>query len=423
VLTLTEESAFRDAEQVELARQQGRPLPLNGFPIVLKDNIDLAGARSTCGAKFFADRIAETDAEVVRRLREAGAIVLGKAQTTEFMFALSAHPMYPSCVNPWDPTRIAGASSSGSACAVADDQALGALGTDTGGSVRIPASFCGITALRPTHGVISNHGVFPLARSLDTVGPMARRARDVGLLFDAMVGYDPRDSRSVRYSPALAGADRTRTSLRIGLPSNFFYDDCDPQVMAAVEAAVEVFTDMGHTVVPLEVPGAADAHEAFTFLIRAEALDIHRDRLAQHPDDFGVAVRQRLELALELTGADVAALVERMHRWRQELATLFTERVDVVMSPTTQCLPPRLEDATFGRLPDVTRLTYPWSYGHLPAISVPCGFTQESLPIGLQIAGPPHADWLLIHLAQRYQHVTTWHERRPGFATPPPIAS
>lgn len=411
VLTPTPDLALADADWVDEARHRGEPLPLDGFPIVLKDNIDVAGVRSTCGAKFFADRVAERDATVVARLRAAGALVLGKAQTTEFMFSLAAHPMFPSCVNPWDRSRIAGASSSGSACAVADDQVPGALGTDTGGSVRIPAAFCGVTGLRPTFGAVSTHGVFPLARSLDVVGPIARSAREVGRLFDAMVGYDPEDSRSVRVPPA--GGQRPLRDLRIGVPSDFFYDDCDPEIAAAVEHAIATIEGQGHRLVPIALPGAHEAHAGFTQLIRAEALSQHRERLESRPEDFGPTVRERLELGRELSGADVAELVERLHRWRRDLAVLFTEQADVVLTPTTQCVPPLLEDATLGRLPDVTRLTYPWSFGHLPALSVPCGFTGAGLPVGLQIAGPRHSDRLLIALAEGYQDQTDFHTRRP----------
>jgi aspartyl-tRNA(Asn)/glutamyl-tRNA(Gln) amidotransferase subunit A len=417
VLTPTPEVALADAARVDEARRRGEPLPLDGFTVVLKDNIDVAGVRTTCGAKFFADHVAERDASVVTRLRSAGALVLGKAQTTEFMFSLTAHPMYPSCLNPWDSSRIAGASSSGSAAAVADDQARGALGTDTGGSVRIPASFCGVTGLRPTFGVISTQGVFPLARSLDVVGPMARSARDVGALFDAIVGHDPQDSRSVASRAAEEAPPARLPTLRVGLPETFFYDECDPQIAEAVERAAGVLEAMGHQLVRIDLPGAYAAHAGFTELIRAEALAQHEDRLASSPDDFGPSVRERLELGRSLSATDVVRLVEQQHRCRQDLGVLFAEHVDVVLTPTTQCVAPRVVDATLGRLPDVTRLTYPWSFGHLPAISVPCGLTSEGLPIGLQIAGPRHSDRLLIALAEGYQTVTDFHTRRPPAST------
>lgn len=413
VLTPTPEIALADADRADQARRTGTPLPLDGFTVVLKDNIDVAGVRGTCGAKFFADRIAEHDATVVRRLREAGALIVGKAQTTEFMFSLTAHPMYPSCANPWDTSRIAGASSSGSAAAVADGQARAALGTDTGGSVRIPSSFCGVTGLRPTYGVVSNHNVFPLARSMDTVGPIARSAHDVGAIFDVIAGYDPADSRSVPPSYIDATRSAERQSLRIGLPDTFFYDDCAPEIASAVEEAAQLLASLGHRLVPISLPGAYDAHEGFTQLVRAEALAEHEERLSAAPEDFGPSVRDRLELGRALSGPDVVRLVELHHRWRQDVEGVFSEQVEVILTPTTQCVAPPIVEADLGRLPDVTRLTYPWSFGHLPAISAPCGFTADGLPIGLQIAGPRYSDRLLIDIAERYQSLTDFHTKRP----------
>lgn len=413
VLTLCPELALADADRVDEARRTGRPLPLDGMPIVLKDNIDVAGVRSACGSRFRIDHVASDDAFVVRLLREAGAVILGKSQSTEFMFALAAHPDFEPCTNPWDATRIPGASSSGSGAAVADDESIGALGTDTGGSVRIPASFSGVTGLRPTHGLLSNTGVFPLARSLDTVGPMARSAIDVANLFFVLAKFDPDDTRSVPYEPRRSMATNGRSTLRIGVPRQFFFDDCHPEIEHAVRQAIETFRSLGHTIAEVDLPLARVANEGFTLLIRAEALTVHAERLATRPDDFTSDVRDRLRLGEQLTGRDVALLIEDMHAWKRQIGEVFESSFDVVMTPTVACLPPRLEDARFGKLPDVTRLTYPWSFGQVPAISVPCGFTAGDLPIGLQIAGPAHAEWRLLDLARSYQAVTAWHRRRP----------
>jgi aspartyl-tRNA(Asn)/glutamyl-tRNA(Gln) amidotransferase subunit A len=414
VVTATPELALACADDVDRARRAGEPLPLDGMPVVLKDNIDVAGVRGACGSKFFLDRVADDDAYVVRLLRDAGAIILGKSHTTEFMFALAAHPSLPACRNAWDPDRIPGASSSGSGAALADDQTVGALGTDTGGSVRIPASFSGVTGLRPTHGVIGNSGVFPLARSLDTVGPMARAAVDVADLFAVLARLDPADTRAVPYRPEQSLAANGRSTLRIGVPRQFFFDDCEPDIERCVLDAIDEFVRLGHTVVPVDLPLAQTAQEGFTLLIRAEALTVHAERLRERPDDFSVDVRDRLRLGEELTGRDVALLIEDMHAWKRELAEMFSSRADVVMTPTTQCSPPRVEEARLGRLPNVTRLTYPWSFGGVPAISVPCGFTRDRLPVGLQVAGPWHSEWRLLDLARAYQSITGWHRDRPS---------
>lgn len=410
VITPCPLQALADAARVDDARAAGRRLPLDGLPVVVKDNIDVAGVRSTCGSKFFADRIASEDATVVRLLRESGVVILGKSQSTEFMFALAVHPMYEPCCNVWDPERIPGASSSGTGCAVADDEAIAGLGSDTGGSVRIPATFSGVTGLRPTFGVISNHGVFPLARSLDTVGPIARSAVDVASLFEVLARYDDRDNRSVPFAPT-PPVDLAR--LRIGIPRQFFFDSCDQQIEARVRAAIAGFSAGGARIVDIDLPLAYAAHEGFTLLIRAEALAVHSDRLAERPLDFSVDVRKRLQLGEQLTGCDVALVIEDMQSWRRQLQQTFAEQVDVIMTPTAQCLPPKLVDAKLGNLPDVTRLTYPWSFGHVPAISVPCGFTDDQLPVGLQIVSQPHGDRLTLAVAQRYQIETDWHRARP----------
>jgi len=262
--------------------------------------------------------------------------------------------------------------------------------------------------------VIGNSGVFPLARSLDTVGPMARAAADVADLFAVLARFDPDDSRAVRYRPEQSLAANGRSTLRIGVPQQFFFEDCEPDIERRVLDGIDELARLGHAVVPVDLPLAQVAQEGFTLLIRAEALTVHADRLRERPDDFSVDVRDRLRLGEELTGRDVALLIEDMHAWKRELGEAFASSVDVVMTPTTPCSPPRLEEARLGRLPDVTRLTYPWSFGGVPAISVPCGFTGEGLPVGLQIAGPPHSEWRLLDLARAYQSITDWHRRRPA---------
>jgi aspartyl-tRNA(Asn)/glutamyl-tRNA(Gln) amidotransferase subunit A len=418
VLTTCADLAYADADRADAARSAGSPLPLDGMPLVLKDNIDVAGVRCTCGSKFFSDRYADRDATVVRLLRAAGGVVLGKSQTTEFMFALAAHPIYEPCRNVWDPDRIPGASSSGSGCAVADDQAIGGLGTDTGGSVRIPAAFSGITGLRPTFGLISSQGVFPLSRSLDAVGPMARSALDVTSLFEVLCAFDPQDNRSVPFQP-VGDVPVDLPGLRIGVPRQFFFEHCDPEIEQRVRDAIETFRQRSATIVEVDLPLAEVAHRGFTLLIRAEALAVHEQRFADRRDDFSVDVRDRLSLGEQLSGVDVAHLIEDMHAFKRQLGLLFAEHVDVIMTPTTQCIPPLVTDAKFGKLPDVTRLTYPWSFGHVPAISVPCGFTDAGLPVGLQIIGRPHADRTLLDIARQYQTITDWHRARPGSSIVP----
>jgi aspartyl-tRNA(Asn)/glutamyl-tRNA(Gln) amidotransferase subunit A len=416
LLTVSEESAINDASRVDFAREAGSPLPLDGLPMVIKDNIDMDGLPSRCGSPFFRDRIATRDATVVRRLRAAGAVVIGKAQATEMMLSLTAHESYPACRNPWDLDRAPGGSSSGSASAVADDETIGALGTDTGGSVRTPSAFCGITGLRPSFGVISNAGVFPVASSMDTVGPMARSAEDVAAIFEAIVGFDKEDSRA---DPLLRVRSAWPGPFRIGVPEDFFLVDCDPDVAARFDLALHALKSLGHSIVPISIPGAEAAWRGFNDLVVAEAIAMHGERFALHPELFSAPVRARLTRGAALTGGDVAALLGRSYEWKQELATVFDD-VQVIATPTTKVTAPLLLDAKRGGLPDATRYAYPWSFGHLPAISLPSGFASNGMPTGIQLAGPSGSDRLLMQLGIHFQTATDWHTRRPGPTTDQP---
>lgn len=411
VITATPEVARSDAARVDKARRAGRPLPLDGMTLVLKDNIDVAGVKSANGSPVFGQVPATRDSFVVSRLRDAGAVIVGKAQTTEFMFALASNPRKTSALNPWDRKRVAGASSSGSGSALADDQSMAALGTDTGGSVRMPAAFSGVAGLRPTFGIVSTTGVFPLSRSFDTIGPMARSVDDIARLFEVMAAYDPIDSRAKRFvEPPRTHGEK----LRIGIPEQFFFDECDPEIAAAVDVAARRLQAMGHELVRVDLPLVYEAHKGFTEHLWAEALALHADRLATQPKLISIDVRKRLKLGKQVSTARLVAIIEVMHAWRQQLAQTFDEKADVILTPTTQSPPPLDIDARLGRMPGVTRLTYPWSFGHLPALSLPCGFTQSGLPIGLQLAGAPHTDRLLLELGRKYQKVTDWHRRRPA---------
>lgn len=415
VLTPLPDAALADARGADAARAAGSPLPLDGLPLVVKDNIDVAGVRGTCGSAFFEHRIAERDAEVVTRLRAAGAVIVGKAQSTELMFALRSHSLYPRCRNPWDADRIPGASSSGSGAALGADECIAALGTDTGGSVRNPASFSGVAGLRPTFGLVSTDGVVPLSRSLDTVGPMARSVEDVAAVLAAVAGYDAKDGRSLPAAvpPDLAQLHAGVRGLRIGVPVDFFFVDIDPSIERAVREAIAVLVELGAEVREVRVPGAEAAWRAFTSLVRIEALSLHRERLRDRPDLFEVDVRDRLRLGEQVSGADAALLYEHLHVWRREVELLFQDGLDVIASPTVPLPAPTLEAARLGRLGDVTRLTYPWSYASVPALSLPCGLDAEGLPVGLQLAAARLRDDVLLRAGAAYQHVTDWHRRRP----------
>jgi len=416
-VTVSADTALEQARAADEALERGSLLgPLHGLPVALKDNIDTAGIRTTAGSRFFADRVPPADAEVARRLREAGAVLVGKTQLHEFAYgATTQNPHHGACRNPWDVTRIPGGSSGGSGAALAADLCAAALGTDTGGSVRIPASVNGVSALRPTLGRVSNRGVFPITWSFDTVGPMARSVTDVASLLAVVAGFDPGDPASVdrpRDDP-LPALELGAEGLRVGLPSAFYFGDVDEEVVRALHAAAEEIARLGAEVEEIDLPGAAEAFEATNLLIRAEALAIHRERLETQPDLFGEDVRRRLALGAEVSGADYAACRQTGREWRRAVEVAF-RRVDVVLSPATGTVAPLASDAeTIETTRRLASLTYGWSLAGVPALVVPCGFSPEGLPIGLQLAGRWWQEATLLRLGAAYQRQTDWHLRTP----------
>jgi aspartyl-tRNA(Asn)/glutamyl-tRNA(Gln) amidotransferase subunit A len=418
-ITVRAERALAEARGVDEggARRAG---PLAGLPVAVKDNIDVARTRGTAGSAFWADRVPDRDAEAVRRLRAAGAVVVGKTALHEFAYGVTTNnPHYGPARNPWDPSRIPGGSSGGSGAALGADACLLALGTDTGGSVRIPAALNGVSALRPTFGAISTRGAFPVSASLDTVGPMARAMTDVAALFEVLAGFDPADPWAVEHPLAPAGGPANDLAgVRIGLPREFFFEGVEPDIERAVRAGADGLAALGADVREISVPGTADAVATANALIRAEALSVHAERMATAPERFGEDVRRRLDLGREVTGVEVALALRRMREWRAEMLATFAG-VDLVLTPTTNTVAPPVEGSemieTTARL---TRFTYAWSLASLPAVSVPCGTSAGGLPIGMQLAAAPWHDRIALRAGIAFQGATDWHRRRPPLALP-----
>ncbi|HEY7732805.1 MAG TPA: amidase [Gaiellaceae bacterium] len=418
-VTVRADEALAEARRIDAARAAGRRLPLDGLPVAVKDNIDVAGIPATAGSRLFAERIAASDAEVIARLRSAGAILIGKTNLHELAFgATCRNEAFGAVVNPWHAGRIPGGSSGGSGVALAADLCVGAIGTDTGGSVRLPAAFTGVTGLRPTRGAVSNRGVQPVARSLDTVGPMARSAADVAALLEAIAGFDAADPDAVEQPPpdpgALAGGV---DGLRIGLPVPFFSDGLHPDVEGAVRRAAAALSELGADVREVSLPGAARAADACGLVIKVEALALHERDLANRPELFEEGTRRRLELARELTAVELARLLQLAAGWRAELRAAF-RAVDLLLTPTTPGPPPASDGETVATTAAVVPFTHAFSLGEVPSLSLPCGFDRDGLPIGLQLAGPWWSDYLLLRVARRYQETTDWHLRRPAMAQP-----
>jgi aspartyl-tRNA(Asn)/glutamyl-tRNA(Gln) amidotransferase subunit A len=418
-ITVAAEPALEQAGAADEALARGTSLgALHGLPVALKDNIDTAGLRTTVGSAFFSDRVPEADAEVAARLRRAGAVLLGKVTLHEFAYgATNDNAHFGPCRNPWDLKRIPGGSSGGSGVAVAAGLCAAALGTDTGGSVRIPAALNGVSALRPSAGRVSIRGVFPITWTFDTVGPIARSVTDLAALIAVLAGYDDADPRSIdrpvdRYLDAL---DAGLEGMRIGIPRNFFFDEVDADIVTLVHVAADTLADHGAELIDLDLPGAGEAIDSTTGMIRAEAYAIHRGRLRDAPERFGEDVRRRLELGADITGAEYAAHRERARDWRRTVQRAF-ERVDLILAPSTGTTAPPIGSEMIETTQRLVRLTYGWSLAGLPALSVPCGLSDAGLPVGLQLAAPRFGETALVRAGAAYQRETDWHLQEPALA-------
>ncbi len=410
-ITVMHESALADARRAEDEIQSGKWRgPLHGIPIGLKDLIDTAGVKTTCGSALFADRVPTEDAEIVRRLKNAGAVIVGKQNLQEFAYGgTSTSSHYGPVHNPWDVDRIAGGSSGGSAAAVASGMCFAAVGTDTGGSVREPAAFCGIVGLKPTYGRVSTRGVFPLSPSLDHVGPLCRNVVDTALMLQVIAGYDKSDTTSVDW-PVDTYADRLelKTKPRLGIARQPFFENLDPEIENAINNALKQLSVFTSDLIEIELPATPPAVQA------PEVLAIHSKYVKESRHLYRSWILARLELA---TAFDTTSYIEarnELDRVRRNIGDVFNH-VDFVVTPTTPVPPITIQEALeMSPAPAGEfwlRNTRPFNAYGLPTISIPCGFTQAGLPIGLQIAAPNFAEASLLSLAHAFEQATT-EERR-----------
>jgi len=413
-ITVTADEAVYDAREVEarLARDESLG-SLAGVPIAIKDLFDTAGVRTTAGSKFFRDRIPDRDGAVVEKLRDAGAVILGKLNMHEWALGVTNdNPHYGACRNPWALDRITGGSSGGSAAALAAGMCFGALGSDTGGSIRIPASLCGIVGLKPTYGRVSLRGAVPLSWSLDHAGPMARRVVDVALLLEVIAGPDPADpgSADVKGDRYLADLEDGVAGWRIGVIADQSLGDVDADVSAAVHAAVDALASAGAWIEELAAPELAEAARLNGLMTTADAAAFHRERIEHAPEDFGADVLARLRRGAAYGAADYADARRRQTILRRRFASWFVEyggELDAVVLPTTPCSAPRIAGLDAVALaPVLTRLTSPFNFTGLPALSVPCGVTSDGLPIGLQVVGAPWAERRVLRVGRAYEQAT-----------------
>ena len=415
-VTVTAELAMAQARVAEEEITRGdRRGPLHGIPISLKDIYATSGILTTAHSYMCEHSVPKANATTVDRLFQAGAVLLGKVALAEFATGSVHEGPFPAARNPWNREHVPGISSSGSGAAVAAGLCLGSLGTDTGGSVRGPASYCGIVGIRPTYGRVSRRGIVPLCWSLDTAGPLAPTVRDCALLLGAIAGHDPGDPTSSRQPVPdyLAGLDGGIRGMRIGIDRDYFFGvTCDPAVRVVVEEAVKELGRLGADVRTISLPLLRHARTVQNIIHAAESHAYHAARLRSTPELYGPTVRNYFRLGAFIGTADYLQAQRVRAQIRQEMLSILDD-VDVLVTPTMPTPPERFDQSAGDRL---TRPNFmqPFSLAGVPAISVPCGFTDDGLPVGLQIAGRPFDEATVFQVAHSYEQATAWHTTHPA---------
>jgi aspartyl-tRNA(Asn)/glutamyl-tRNA(Gln) amidotransferase subunit A len=413
-----------DAADAALAQGHGRGA-LHGVPLAHKDMYYEAGRVVTCGSKIRRDFVASTTATALQRLRDAGTVRLGTLQMAEFAYGPTGHNAHFGAVhNPWAFDHITGGSSSGSGAAVAARLTFAALGSDTGGSVRMPAHFCGVTGLKTTVGRVSRAGAMPLSQSLDTVGPLARSAEDCALLLGLMAGADPADptAASGPLPDYLAAVQRPLKGLAIGIPTAFYVDDLDPEVARIIDETVAVLKREGASIVQVELPDQRQLSAASQLVLAVEAAAFHKRWMIERPQDYGPQVLMRLQNGLAVPAVSYLEVM----RWRGPALAAHlaaVSRVDAVIAPVAPLAAPTIAESDVGNSPDadaviqrLTRFTRPVNYLGLPSLAVPAGFTGNGLPVGMQLIGRPFDEATLLRIGAAFQRATDFHDRVPALA-------
>jgi aspartyl-tRNA(Asn)/glutamyl-tRNA(Gln) amidotransferase subunit A len=422
-MAIEADAALAAADAADAALAKGEVSgALHGVPLAHKDMYYDAGKVVTCGSKIRRDFVATTTSTALQRLKDAGTVRLGSLQMVEFAYGPTGHNAHYGPVhNPWGLDHITGGSSSGSGAAVAARLTFAALGSDTGGSIRMPAHFCGVTGLKTTVGRISRAGAMPLSQSLDTVGPLARSAEDCALLLGLMAGADPDDPTAVAgpLPDYTAAAGQPIKGLTIGVPAAFYVDDLDPEVAAILDETIAVLKREGANIVRVELPDQRQLTAACQLVLAVEAAAFHKRWLIERPQDYGAQVLMRLQNGLAIPGV---SYLEAM-RWRgpalaAHLAAI--DGVDAVIAPVAPVAAPTIAESDVGNSPDaeaviqrLTRFTRPINYLGLPSLSIPTGFTRGGLPVGMQLVGRSFDEALLLRIGAAFQRATDFHDRVP----------
>jgi len=418
-ITVTAESALEKARvaEAEIVRGEWKG-PLHGVPLAVKDLAETAGVRTTAASAVLKDFIPTADAEVVRRLKAAGAVLLGKLNLHEFAYGgsgLISH--FGPARNPWNTAHITGGSSSGSGAAVAAGMCYGAIGTDTAGSIRLPAAYCGITGLKPTYGLVSTRGIIPLSWSLDHVGPMARTVADTALMLQAIAYYDPQDICCQKFPPVYypSAIEESCAALRLGVARDF-WKDIDDEINRAAETALSELVKLTAGVQDVNMSTEVDRT-----VVQCEPDAYHQKYLPEHEQDYHPETLRRIRSSAGITAAKYISSYRDMLRQRRKVLEVF-DKVDLILTPTSPVLPPTL--TALEAAPDqlrakelvMLRNTRPFNVLGLPTLSLPCGFSKSGLPIGLQITGAPGAEGVVLALARAYEKQNGWHKKTPPIA-------
>ena len=418
--TVCEESAVKLAEAAEAQLRSGRDLgPMHGIPVSVKDLYETEGIRTTCGSKLLHDYVPKTDSTVVRRLKETGGIVVGKTNTHEFALGVTSPPTR----NPWNLNHVPGGSSGGSAAAIAATSAIVSTGSDTGGSIRIPSSFCGVVGIKPTYGRVSRAGIFPESWSLDHAGPITKRVEDSALMLRIMAGRDELDQTS-SHAPVADYVTELKQGvrgLRIGVPKNFFFDQCHEAVQAAVRVAIDVLKGLGCSTTEFEFPYSSEIIAAANALDFCEASAWHQRDIEQRPGDFQPDVRLLLETGLFIPATYYIQAQRVRGMAFREVMDGF-RKFHVMITPTEPMVAPKVGQRTvmFGNVEEsldsaACRYMYPFNLTGLPALSVPCGYS-DGLPIGMQIIGKAFDEATVLRVGQAYEQATDWHLKTPDIS-------
>lgn len=422
-ITFTADEALKQAKDAERAINSGNLVgPMHGIPIGLKDLFYTKGVLTTSGTKVMDTFVPNSDAAVSLKLDQAGAILMGKLQMHEFAFGPSSeNPHYGPAHNPWDIERVTGGSSGGSGSSVSSGQCMGALGTDTGGSVRIPSSLCGIVGLKPTFGRVSRRGVYPLSSSLDTVGPMARTVQDVAIMLGSIAGYDSQDPSSVNVAVSnyTAHLEDGVKGLRIGVPKEHFYDTIDTEIEDAISVATKTFEQLGANVEYVSIPILRYSLPISGTILFAEAAEVNFEYLRDRAVDLGSDVRSRLEIGSIILASDYIKAQRARTLFNHEIAEAMNV-YDLLLAPTTPITAPKIGqsmvqvgDQVDAAAALLARLTRPFNICGLPVVSIPCGFSTNGMPIGMQIVGRPFDETTVLRGARAYERATEWCAQNP----------